>query len=147
MVLERRVGKKRGFLRGFLLTVVTLGVYGIYWNYKAHKEVFQQFEMESRGHDDGVLFLVLGLVIPPLIWVYQYKFVENIETVRQEMGLPEGVSAVEFLLWLTLGAFILVGPLVGYYKLQSSINTVWAELETGSGAEGFEATTPEKATA
>jgi hypothetical protein len=128
-MLDRKVGKQRPFWRGLLLTIVTLGIYGIYWNYKAHDEVFKQFELEKEGRDEGILFLVLGLIIGPLIWVYQYKFAENINHTRQELGLAEGVSSVEFLLWVTVGVLILVGPAIGYYKLQNSINEIWTAYE------------------
>lgn len=126
-----RVGKPRGFLRGFLLTVVTLGLYGIYWNYTAHDEVFKQFDLEAQGEDMGTLFLILGLLFAPLLWVYQYKFVENVNQAREGLGLGEGVSAVEFLLWEIVGAIILVGPIVAYYKLQTSINEAWEAHESG----------------
>lgn len=148
MVLERRVGKPRGFLRGLALTVVSFGIYHWYWLYKAHNEIFQQFELGQDGRDDAVLFLVVGFFLAPLKWIYQYKFVENLNLVRGQRGLGEGVSAMEFLLWVTVGWLILVGPVVGYYKLQTSINEVWHDLEAegGEGAE-LERVTPEQATA
>jgi Flp pilus assembly pilin Flp len=136
MAQDTRVGKPRSFLRGFLLTVVTLGLYGIYWNYQAHDEVFEQWNLDEKGEDQGVLFLVLGLIFAPLLWVYQYKFVENVNAARAEAGLEEGVTAVEFLLWAIVGAIILVGPIVAYYKLQTSINEAWEALETGGPAAG-----------
>lgn len=74
---------------------------------------------------------------------------ENVEAVRSDLGLGEGVSPVEFFLWLIPGAFILVGPFVAYYKLQNAINEVWHELDAadeGPGT-GMETASPEQATA
>lgn len=146
MVLEREVGKRRSFWRGFLLTVVSFGIYAIYWNYKAHDEVFKQFELERQGEDEGIVFLILGVILTPFLWIYQYKFVENVNRVRrEELDMEEGVSSVEFLLWETVGILLLfLGPVIAYYKLQGSINDIWeaheAEVSAESPAEGPAAT-------
>jgi len=132
MVKTAKVGKARPFWRGLLLTIVTFGLYGIYWNFKAHHEVYQQFDLEAEGRDQGIVLFILGIVIPfvgfVLYLIYQWKFVENVNFVRARMGLGEGPSPLEFILWNTLGLllFIVVGPAIGYYRLQSGINDVWA---------------------
>lgn len=127
MVKPAKVGKKRPFWRGLLLTIVTLGIYSYYWNYKAHHELYAQYDLEQEGRDEAIVWLILGILIGPLIWVYQYIFVNNVNFVRQRMGLPPGVSALEFLLWVTVGILLLivVGPAIGYWKLQKSINETW----------------------
>ncbi|MHB8605396.1 MAG: DUF4234 domain-containing protein [Thermoplasmatota archaeon] len=100
MVLPMKVGKQRSFSRGLLLTVVTFGIYGIYWNYKAHNEVFEQFELKKEGRDENIILLILGLVIfQPLYWFYQYRAVENDNYVRSRLGLPVIFTAGAFLLW------------------------------------------------
>lgn len=107
MVKAKKVGKRRPFWRGFLLTVVTFGIYGIYWNYKAHHEVFSQFDLDDEGRDEGVVWLVLGILFGPILWVYQYGFVRNVVYVRNRLGLGQGVTPKTFL------ALVIVGAAVG----------------------------------
>lgn len=111
MVLTTKVGKERSFVRGLLLTVFTFGIYQYYWAYKAHHEVYRQFELERENRDEGIVWLVLGLVISPLVFVYYYKFVANVQYVRGRMRLPEGVSPGKFvglLIAAAVAAFLIL---------------------------------------
>ncbi len=98
MVLARKVGKERPFGLVVLLYVVTFGIYGIYWHYKAHAEVYKQFELDREGRDEGIVWLILGLVVfQPLLWVYQYMFVNNVKYVRERLRIGKGISPGAFL--------------------------------------------------
>lgn len=98
MVLAMKVGKERSFGLVLLLGIVTFGVYFIYWHYKAHVEVFKQFELDREGRDEGIVWMILGYVLfQPLLWVYQYIFVKNIAYVRERLGLGGGITPGRFL--------------------------------------------------
>lgn len=146
MVLPSKVGKQRGFGRGLLLTIVTLGIYGIYWHYKAHTELFEQYELGEKGMDDGVIFLIIGILFGPLLWVYQYKFVENVNALREELGMGEAISPLAFLLSVIIGWILLLIPVIwAFYKLQTGINEIWDAYDRGieAGSTGqVEASAP-----
>lgn len=114
MVLTQMVGKKRPFLRGLLLTIFTFGIYGIYWMYKAHDELYKQFELQKEGRDEGILWLILGLVLFPLQFVYSWIFAGNVEYLRQRLDLPRRVTAGRFV-GLQLGGYLVF--FVGYVPL------------------------------
>ncbi len=98
MVLTQKVGKERPFGLVVLLYVVTFGIYGIYWHYKAHSEVYKQFELAKEGKDEGIVWLILGLVLfQPLLWVYQWMFVSNVRYVRERLGFRKNLSGGGFL--------------------------------------------------
>lgn len=107
MVLTTKVGKKRPFSRGLLLSIVTLGIYGIYWAYKAHDEVHKQFELDKEGRDNGILWLILGILIGPLVFVYYYKFIENVRYVRERLRLPQSFTFGKYI-GLTLLSFAVI---------------------------------------
>jgi hypothetical protein len=96
LVKTDKIGKPRPFWRGLLLTIVTFGLYGIYWRFKAPKEVHEQFELIKDGRDDHVVWLVLGLVLPVVMLVYEYKIVDNVRYIRRRLSLPEGISPGTF---------------------------------------------------
>ncbi len=97
MVLARRIGQPRNFALVLLLYVATFGIYGIYWHYRAHREVYRQFELDLEGRDEGIFWLLLDRVFFPLRWVFQYGFVGNVSHVRRRMGLDNNLSPTTFL--------------------------------------------------
>ncbi len=101
MVLARRIGVIRPFPLVLLLYVGTFGLYGLYWHYKAHHEVFRQFELDLEERNMGLVWLLLDRAFFPLRWIYQYGFVDNLSHVRQRMGLPPGIRPSSFL-WLAI---------------------------------------------
>lgn len=92
MVRTERVGKPRPFLRGLALTIVTFGIYGVYWKYKAPQELYRQFDLLHEGRDEGVAWLVLGLVLPVVMLVYYWKAAEHVRYIRRRLGLEPGLS-------------------------------------------------------
>lgn len=110
VVLAQPIGRVRPFWQGFLLTIVTAGLYAVYWNYRAHHEVHEQFELASENRDEGVVWLLLGLLVTPLLFVYMWLFVGNVEYVRARLGIKQGVTQGLFL-GILLAAFV---AFVGY---------------------------------
>lgn len=126
LVLAERIGKKRSFLGGLLLSIATVGVYAIYWNYKAHNEVYRQFELAKENRDEGIAWYVLGLILLPFLVPYLWTFVSNVRYVRERMRLAKGISAGAFVTLLSLG--------IGAY-LAASIVFVVVEAVNPSAAD------------
>ncbi len=118
MVLTHRVGKERSFLAVVALVVVTFGIYGIYWLYKAHNEVFKQFEMEGDQRNDGIVWLILGLVFQPLMFVYYWIFADNVRYVRSRLGHEKSLGPGWFL-GLLLGSAIVF--FIGFVALYAPV--------------------------
>lgn len=109
MVLATKVGRKRSFGLGLLLTVVTFGIYAVYWNYKAHNEIYKQFELAREGRDEGMVWYVLGLVLPPFLLAYLWVFASNVNYLRERIGLRRGTTSARLvtIVGLGVGAFAL----------------------------------------
>jgi hypothetical protein len=114
MVLVRRIGQPRSFWLVLVFYVGTFGVYGIYWHYKTHHEVYRQFELDLDARDEGTVWLVLDRVFFPLRWIFQYGFVSNVTHVRRRLHADQGITPSQFLglvipgATLSYGAFILL---------------------------------------
>ena len=96
VVLATKIGKERSFAAGFLLTVVTFGIYAIYWNYRAHNELYRQFELEREGRDEGMVWYVLGLTLQPLLIAYMWIFASNVDYLRKRIGLHAQTTPGKF---------------------------------------------------
>jgi len=108
------VGKIRGPWIVILFTIITLGIYGLYWQYATFKEM-----KDYSGNGIGG---VLGLVIAILLGVV------NIFVMPSEVGnIYAGEGQTKPVSGLT-GFWCLI-PLVGFFiwviKVQGNLNKLW----------------------
>jgi hypothetical protein len=109
------VGKLRGPWFVALIGLLTLGIYGLYWDYKTGEEI-KMYSGEGLG---GVLWLVIGLVAGiVMIFVAPSEVGKLYKREGQE---PPVTGRTGF--WMFL-------PLVGYFvwviKVQGALNRFWA---------------------
>jgi hypothetical protein len=113
------VGKIRSSLAVILLTIVTLGIYGLYWQYASFKEL-KQYSGEGIG---GGLGLVLAIFIS-IVNIFLLPM--EVGQLYKREGRPEPVSALTGL-WILL-------PLVGWFiwlvKVQGRLNDFWSAHST-----------------
>jgi hypothetical protein len=97
-----------------VLSIVTLGIYAIYWLYKSFQEV-----KSYRGQGVGGL----GGVLLALVIVAWFLLPAYIGRMYQEEGKPNPVSGMSGL-WVLVpyaGVYILM------YKCQEALNAFWGE--------------------
>src|SRR5262249_31946662 len=58
------IGKPRGAAFVILISIITLGIYHLYWSYK----VFEEMKEHTGAGVGGVLALVIAIVVNPVIW-------------------------------------------------------------------------------
>jgi hypothetical protein len=111
------LGRERGVLFVILMSLITLGIYYLYWVYKSHEEI-----KEHSGQGIGG---VLGLVIALLLGVITaFVLPSEIRKMYEQDGQQSPVSGWTGL-WATLGILILVGPIVWFVKVQRALNRYW----------------------
>ena len=133
------VAKKRNPLGVFGLTLITIGIYHIFWWYYVNKEMVELGR--AKGTDElgdnpgnSVLALVPGflIIVPPL--VSYYRGVQRMQAAARLTG-AEPVNG-----WLALVIFLLLGFIFAPY-LQSCLNKVW-DAQAGGAAPAPAAPTP-----
>jgi hypothetical protein len=98
--------KRRDPLFVIFFTIITLGIYGIYWFYKTSKEL-----IEYTKRDSSALLWTLGLFIPIVNVVIAWKYAHTLE--KATKGKRSGILI--FLLWLVFFP-------AAQYVVQSDIN-------------------------
>ena len=96
--------KQRSFWGWFFLTIITCGIYGLYWVYVTTKSVNQLAQGDNRDFNPA-LALVLYIVtcgIYPIIWYYTQG--ERLKDTGTRMGVQVQESGVTYLLWMLVGA-------------------------------------------
>lgn len=107
--------KKRNIVSCILLTLITCGIYGIYWMIMLAKESVSV----KDPADSGVLEIVLMLFVPFVgIFLCEKKFAEGCE----EKGIAHSDNSVLYLILGLLGLGI-----VGICVLQSDLNKLATE--------------------
>ena len=99
-----------------ILSIVTCGIYGIYWFIKLNDEMNALAEVQNPT-SGGVAFL-LSLVTCNIYGLYwSYKQGEKVDTAKTKRGLPSSNSGILYLILSLVGFAI-----VGYALMQNEIN-------------------------
>ena len=114
-------GKVRSTWAVIGLSIITLGIYSLYYTFVTHDEM-KKHSGEGIG---GVLALVLAIVTGGL--VQAFLFPHEVGTLYARQGRPRPVTATTGL-WVLLGSFIVVGPLVWLIKTNGALNAYWRSL-------------------
>jgi Domain of unknown function (DUF4234) len=112
------VGKRRGVVFVLLITLVTLGIYSLYWVYKTQQEI-KDYSGEGLG---GVLGLVIWILISP---VSAFVIPSEIGTnLFARAGRERPVTGWTGL-WLFPFGIFLIPAIVWFVKVQGSLNRFW----------------------
>lgn len=129
------LGQPRGIGFGFLMFVITFGIYGIYWAFKTQEEM-KQHTGEGLG---GVLGLVIWILLNP---VSAFVIPSEIGKMYERDGRQPPVTGWTGL-WLFPFGFLIIPAIVWFVKAQGALNRYWeSTTETAAAIEPPPAPTP-----
>jgi hypothetical protein len=109
------LGQQRGIAFAIVLTIITLGIYSLYWVFKTQDEVKEH----SGIGVGGVVGLVIYILISPVTWFL-------IPSEVGKMYKADGREA-PFTGWTGLWLLLpIVGAFVWFIKVQGALNRYWA---------------------
>ncbi|MDH4101928.1 MAG: DUF4234 domain-containing protein [Thermoleophilia bacterium] len=115
------LGQQRGIGFAILMTIITLGIYSIYWVFKTQDEV--------KNHSDqgvgGVLGLVIYIVVSIVTW---FLIPSEVGKMFKKDGREAPFSGWTGL-WLLLP---IIGAFVWFIKIQGSLNRYWESKASSS---------------
>ena len=104
--------EKRGIALAIVLSIITCGIYGIYWLYKLNDEVSTLAGVE--GYTSGGKVIVFTIITCGIYGIYwNYKMGERVDMIKGEKG-STGI------LYLVLSLFGL--SIVNYALMQDAVN-------------------------
>jgi Domain of unknown function (DUF4234) len=108
------VGNVRSPVAVILLSIITLGIYALYWEYSSFKEL-KRYSGEGIGGGLGLLFaILLGIV-------NAFMLPHEVGKLYAREGQPEPVSALTGF-WVFLP---IVGGIIWVVKTQGRLNDFW----------------------
>jgi uncharacterized protein DUF4234 len=114
-VAARPLGRPRGVAFVILISLITFGIYFIYWNYKTGDEI-KKYSGEGLG---GILWLVIALVAGFVMWFVAPSEVGN--NLYKKEGMEPPVSGKTGF-WMLIP---LIGFIIWVVKVQGALNRFW----------------------
>ena len=109
-----QLGKPRNSVAVIILSIITLGIYALYWYYKTYQEM-KDHSGEGIG---GLVGLLLAIFCNIVNWFVMPSEVENL---YKAAGQQAPVSAITGL-WNLLP---LLGTIIWIVKVQGGLNDYW----------------------
>ena len=117
------LGKPRGILFVLLISLITFGIYTIYWAYKTHEEL-KQHTGDGLG---GVLGLVVWILVSP---VNAFVIPSEIGKMYNAAGRASPVTGWTGLWFFPFG-ILLIPLIVWFVKVQGALNQYWQSQAGG----------------
>ena len=108
------IGEIRSTGTCILLSIVTLGIYGLYWYYQVHEDMKRH---TGRGLG-GLVALILGLFVG---FVMPFFTSSEAGNMQEAGGRPRTVQGITGL-WILLP---LIGAIVWFVKTNGALNDYW----------------------
>jgi hypothetical protein len=124
--------KKRGLVGVILLSMITGGIYGLYWYYKLAQDVNSICDGDGKKTGGLLKLILLGLItfgIYDFVWLY--KLGNRLQDNAKKYGLSFKESGGTVLLWLIFGSFIIVGPFIALHIIIKNTNALAEEYNKG----------------
>jgi hypothetical protein len=122
----KELGQVRSTGTVIVLTMVTLGLYGLVWNYRNFEEV-RKFRGKGVGGGVGILL--------SLVCASPFVLPSYVHDMYVEANEDPPVSATTGL-WFLPGVLLLgIGPLVYISKVQNALNLFWQLQEPGTAPQ------------
>ncbi len=126
----RQLSTSRGLLKFILLSIITLGIYGIVVMTQVGNDIntiASRYDGKKTMHYCLLIFLIapITLGIGSIVWMH--KISNRIGAELNRRGLNYSFSASTYWLWNVLGTLIIVGPFVYLHKLLTAMNTLAAD--------------------
>jgi hypothetical protein len=115
--MERKV---RNPVAVILLSLITCGIYFLYWSWVTN----QQINAELGREDVGVGILILGWFCAPVMWYVWYKWDTSLVGISQGRNINYNSN---FILWIILSVLAGVGYLVMLFQIQDTLNRVYGQ--------------------
>jgi hypothetical protein len=136
ITIEGQSYLKRNPLGVLGLTIITLGIYGLYWFYKANEEIRRYTKDDTISPGRSLLAVIPGalIIVPPFI--AYYNTANHVVDMEQRRGIASQISPVlvvvlGIVLWLGMGAYV-----------QEHLNRVWDSASMPSAGSAGAAPPP-----
>lgn len=103
--------EKRNIALCIILSLVTCGIYNLYWLYTLTEDV-KKVSNNPNGTSGGMVILLSIVTCSIYLWYWMYKQGEGIDQAKASRGLPSGNSGILYLILALVGLSIVSNALM-----------------------------------
>ncbi|MCL1862227.1 MAG: DUF4234 domain-containing protein [Defluviitaleaceae bacterium] len=115
------VGVRREGITVIILSIVTCGIYALYWYYVTMEDINRA---TGEQRINSALLLVGIICCAPIAWYVLYQMDKNVARLSAESGTHYKEN---FILWLLLSLVAGVGVFVAMFQISGALNEIWAK--------------------
>ncbi len=108
--------EQRNIALCIILSIITCGIYGLYWIYKLTEDV-NTLKGDPNATSGGIVILLGIITCGIYMWYWLYKQGDNLDQIKASRGLPAGNSGILYLILAIVGLGI-----ISYALLQNELN-------------------------
>lgn len=131
-----RLPTNRSMWKLMILSVLTLGLYGIFFFIPVSFDIDKAAPRPDRTRMMNYLFAYLLSLFTFSIFttVWQYQLAVRVEEGIEARRIDYDFSTQDFWRWFFLGSFILIGPFVYFHKLCKALNLLCEDYNNNPNA-------------
>lgn len=131
----------RGIISYVLLTIITCGIYALYFIWKMSADMNDLCKEDGRTTPGLAKYILLGIItcgIYNIIW--WYRVAERLNDAGARKNVKVDINGTNFLLFYIIGAFVCgIGALVALHLVFTSMNRLAAAYNAELEANPFTA--------
>ncbi|MDR0920691.1 MAG: DUF4234 domain-containing protein [Oscillospiraceae bacterium] len=113
--------KIRNPLTVIILSIITCGIYGLYWIYNTNRQIN---DLKGSVLSSGGFVIFSMFCCQILIWLIEYRWDDCLDEIAPPLGVRYKSN---FVMWLLLTLLFGVGQLVAMYQVQSALNNIYQQ--------------------
>ena len=116
---------RKSFLALILLSMVTCGIYGLYYIYRMTRDINQMAGDDGYYTDPGAAVLLSIVTCGLYSWYWLYRQGDRIKRVADCNGVYCAETGTTYLIWAIIGSLVCgPGNLVAHYLLIKNFNNI-----------------------
>ena len=128
--------ENRSMIVVILLSLVTLGIYGLIFTHNYAKDMNQVCEGDGQKTGGLAAVILLSMVTCGIYGYYWiYKVGDRIAINSAKRSIPCKTSGGNLLLWTLFGGLIIIGPFVVLHKMCEGLNGLCADYNRSHGIQ------------
>jgi hypothetical protein len=124
-IQEINMIKKRGLAGLIIFSIITFGIYGLYWIHSLAKDVNTICEGDGKKTSGLLMYFLLSIItlgIYSLVWLYMLG--DRLQDNAPKYNLTFKESGGTVLLWYIFGSIIVVGPFISLHIIIKNTNAL-----------------------
>ncbi len=129
--------QQRDFLKYVIFSIITCGIYSIYYWYKYTEDINTVCESDNSPSPNYIVVILLTIVTCGIyMYFWYYKQADRLYTIAPKYNTVVAEEGTKVLLLMIVFSFVVgIGPWIAMYILTNNLNKIAIEYNNGTRAQ------------